>query len=143
MSSVCSAGHVNADGTAYCATCGLAITSTPATPPPPPSFPPAPAFGAPTSTGNYPYGVAPGGMGAPPRNGMGVAALVLGILSLFSYCFGPILGILAVIFGGLGISRANQGSATNKGMATAGLVMGIVGLVLWSIVLLAAMAGGQ
>jgi len=137
MSAVCSAGHANAEGTKYCATCGLAITSAPVAPPP---FSTAPPVGAPPNVVSYPYASAPGSMGGPPRNGMGVAALVLGILSLVSYCFGPILGLLAIIFGGVGISRANQGSATNKGMATAGLVMGIIGLVLWGIVLLAAMA---
>lgn len=55
-------------------------------------------------------------------NGIATASLVLGILALFL----PILGILAVIFGGIGISKANQG-ASGKGLAIAGLVLGIVG----------------
>src|SRR5205809_3162347 len=38
-------------------------------------------------------------------NGMATASLVLGILGLFL----PILSILALIFGGIGISKANQG----------------------------------
>lgn len=57
-----------------------------------------------------------------PTNGMAIASLVLGILGLFL----PGLGILALIFGGIGISKANQG-AGGKGMAVAGLVLGILG----------------
>ncbi len=70
---------------------------------------------------------------APARNGMGTAALVLGILALvFAILFFPVglvLGILAVIFGFIGRGRANRGEATNGGAATAGLVMGILGLI--------------
>jgi hypothetical protein len=57
-----------------------------------------------------------------PSNGMATASLVLGILGFLL----PILSILALIFGGIGISKANQG-APGKGLATAGLVLGIVG----------------
>jgi hypothetical protein len=59
---------------------------------------------------------------ARPTNGMANASLVLGILGMFL----PILSILALIFGGIGISKANQG-ASGKGMAVAGLVLGILG----------------
>jgi Domain of unknown function (DUF4190) len=55
-------------------------------------------------------------------NGMAVASLVLGIVGVFL----PVCGVLALIFGGIGISKANQG-ASGKGMAIAGLVLGIVG----------------
>lgn len=57
-----------------------------------------------------------------PTNGLATASLVLGILGLFI----PILGVLAVIFGSIGISKANQG-ASGKGLAIAGLVLGILG----------------
>jgi hypothetical protein len=53
---------------------------------------------------------------------MATASLVLGILGFLL----PLLSILALIFGGIGISRANQG-ATGKGLAVAGLVLGILG----------------
>lgn len=70
-----------------------------------------------------------------PTNGMAIASLVLGIVGIFL----PFLSILAVIFGGIGISKANQG-ASGKGMAIAGLVLGILGmLVLLSV---AAQPGG-
>jgi hypothetical protein len=65
-----------------------------------------------------------------PRNGMGTAALVLGILS---FLCGWILGLLAIIFGAIGIARANRGEATNKGMAVAGLILGIVFFSGWVI----------
>jgi Domain of unknown function (DUF4190) len=57
-----------------------------------------------------------------PTNGMATASLVLGILGMFV----PILGVLALVFGSIGISRANQG-ASGKGMAVAGLVLGVLG----------------
>ncbi len=57
-----------------------------------------------------------------PSNGMATASLVLGILGFFL----PILSVLALIFGGIGISKANQGAA-GKGLAIAGLVLGIIG----------------
>ena len=85
-----------------------------------------------------PY-AAPGyraGYGAPVavvRNGLGTAALVLGILSIpgaFTVIGGVLLGILAIIFGAIGRSRAKRGLATNGGSALAGLITGAVGLVL-------------
>lgn len=67
----------------------------------------------------------------PVRNGMGTAALVMGILGLF---LGWLFSLLAIIFGSVGIGRANRGEATNKGSATAGLWLGIIGFVGWIIV---------
>jgi hypothetical protein len=45
----------------------------------------------------------------------------------FTIVFPIILGILAVIFGAIGIGNANKG-AGNKGLAIAGLVCGILGI---------------
>jgi hypothetical protein len=62
---------------------------------------------------------------------MAVASLVLGIVSLIMFfTFVPpfILGGLAVLFGILGLSKANQG-APHKGLAIVGLVCGAVGIV--------------
>ncbi|HZD64933.1 MAG TPA: DUF4190 domain-containing protein [Acidimicrobiales bacterium] len=66
-----------------------------------------------------------------PRNGMGIAALVLGILSLVgivTIAVGAIFGILALVFGVVGWSRARRGQATNGGLALAGAITGGVGL---------------
>jgi len=80
---------------------------------------------------------------APPgivRNGLGVAALVLGVLSLvFMLLFPPggvIVGILAVVFGIIGVRRVGRGEATNRGQAVAGAITGGIGLLV-SVVLLA------
>lgn len=81
-------------------------------------------------------------MGAPvaKSNGMGVAALVLGILSILGGLFvvGGILGVLAVIFGFVGRGRAKRGEADNGGMALAGIITGIIGILLSVLILVLA-----
>ncbi|WP_274912094.1 DUF4190 domain-containing protein [Streptomyces sp. WZ-12] len=73
---------------------------------------------------------------AQPSNGMGVAALVLGLVGcvlgvfIFLFWMSWVPAVLAVIFGGVGLSRARSGRVTNKGMSVAGLVLGIIGLVM-------------
>jgi heme/copper-type cytochrome/quinol oxidase subunit 2 len=82
---------------------------------------------------------APGSPLAQPRNGFGVAALVLGLLAVvlsWTIIGGLVLGILAVIFGVLGRGRARRGEATNGGFSVAGIVLGAVGVVI-TIVLIA------
>ena len=73
---------------------------------------------------------APSG-GAAPQNGMGTAALVMGILQFF--CLGIIGSILAIIFGRMGMKRAEEGLATNGGAAKAGYWLGIIGVILFAI----------
>ncbi|MFF0018195.1 DUF4190 domain-containing protein [Streptomyces sp. NPDC005374] len=100
--------------------------------PPPPIAPGGPAgYGYP----GYPQGY--GGWPTPPvppQNGMGVAAMVLGILSCALFCMygvlSLILGVLAIIFGVKGRKRAERGEATNHGQAQAGFIMGIIGTIL-------------
>jgi hypothetical protein len=71
-----------------------------------------------------------------PRNGAGVAALVLGLLGLVLTLLvlpsplGALLGLLAVVFGIIGIGRAGRGEATNRGQAVTGLITGILALAL-------------
>lgn len=64
-----------------------------------------------------------------PQNGMGIAALILGIVGLVSCCF-VVPSVLAIVFGVIGNRKAKEGSATNGGMAMAGLIMGIIGVAL-------------
>ncbi|MBA2472806.1 MAG: DUF4190 domain-containing protein [Pseudonocardiales bacterium] len=74
-----------------------------------------------------------GAPGAPPRNGFGIAALVLGLLALvlcWTIVGGIVFGILALIFGLLGRARAKRGQATNGGLSVAGIVLGVIGLLL-------------
>ncbi|MER5631075.1 DUF4190 domain-containing protein [Streptomyces nitrosporeus] len=109
--------------------------------PPPPAAPvqpqgqygyPAPAAPAAPYAGYPGY---PGQVwgGPAPANGMGTAAMVLGILALCLFCLygipSLILGVLALIFGILGRKRAQRGEATNPGQALAGIIMGAIGIV--------------
>jgi Domain of unknown function (DUF4190) len=67
-------------------------------------------------------------------NGLAVASLVCGIIGLLIFSF--ILGPLAVIFGGVGLSRANRG-ASGRGLAIAGIVLGVIDIVLLVVLLVA------
>ena len=63
-------------------------------------------------------------------NGMATASLVLGIVGVFT-CFLIVPSMLAVTFGGIGVSRANGNPAVGgRGRAVAGLLEGIVSLAL-------------
>jgi phosphate/sulfate permease len=67
-----------------------------------------------------------------PRNGLGTAALILGILAILTIITifgGPILGIIAIILGFIGRGRAKRGEATNGGMAMAGIVLGAIAII--------------
>ena len=114
------------------------MTDTPSDRPP---YPPQPGQGPP---GGYPpAGQAPAGgyptaghpATRPRRNGMGTTALVLGVVALtlvLLLLFSPLgafLGLLAVLFGILGLMRANRGEADNRGQAVAGLVTGGIALL--------------
>lgn len=69
-----------------------------------------------------------------PRNGMGIAALVFGILALLTCWWlpvvGGILGIVAIVLGVVGRGRAKRLEANNKGVATTGLVLGVISLII-------------
>ncbi len=89
---------------------------------PPPNFPgPHQSYGRPAA-----------------RNGLAITSLVLGIAALLT-CWltfpGIILGILAVIFGGIGFARARADRVSNKGMAVAGLITGVIGAVIGTVLL--------
>jgi hypothetical protein len=109
------------------------VTDTPSDPPQYPTQPGPPQGQYPgPPQGQYP---AAGYPAARRRNGMGTAALVLGVVALvlvLLLLFSPVgafLGLLAVLFGILGIIRANRGEADNRGQAVAGLVTGAIALL--------------
>ena len=118
------------------------MTDTPSDPPPyqPPPGPPPdqPPPGQPPPGGYQAPGYQSPGYPAARgrRNGMGTAALVLGVVALvlvILLLFSPLgafLGLLAILFGILGLIRANRGEADNRGQAVAGLVTGAVALLL-------------
>ncbi|GAB3722024.1 hypothetical protein GCM10027598_36380 [Amycolatopsis oliviviridis] len=94
-----------------------------------------------TTPSPYPYQAAP--VTTPPRNGLGTAGFVLGLVGLL---FSPIpfIGVIAwplvivgLVLAGIGYSRAKSGVATNKGLALTGVILSAVGLViciLWTVV---------
>jgi hypothetical protein len=111
----------------------------------PPNGPGGPGMqGGPGMPGGYGYPGYPQGYGWPgmpmgPQNGMGTAAMVLGILSCCLFCiYGVVslgLGITAIVLGVKAKKRADRGEATNRGQAQAGFITGIVGTVLGILVI--------
>jgi|WetSurMetagenome_2_1015567.scaffolds.fasta_scaffold644204_1 hypothetical protein len=70
-------------------------------------------------------------------SGLAVASLVLGILSLVTWYGGPVLGILALIFGAVASANISRNrNLSGNGMAVAGLVMGLIGTLFWLVILL-------
>ena len=115
-------GEKNPDDAKFCSKCGtaLAVAEAPAAAPAPEAAPTPP-----------PSAVA----GGTRTSGMAIAALIIGIAGFIF--FGP-LGILAIIFGAIGISQINRDpNLKGKGMAVAGLVLGIISGVFWIIAIIA------
>ena len=61
-----------------------------------------------------------GAMG-PKTSGMAIASLVLGIVGCV-----PLFGLLAIVFGIIGINQTGPGKANGRGMAITGLVLGCI-----------------
>jgi len=60
---------------------------------------------------------------------------VLGIVGIF-LCFVIVPSILAVVFGGIAVSRANQNPAVGgRGRALAGLLLGVISLAFFVLLL--------
>jgi hypothetical protein len=101
----------------------------PPAPPPPPqygAYPPQP-YGAP----GYP----PGYVATPQNEGLAVAAMVIGIVSLVLAC-GYGIGLLgspaALVMGRISMKRIDRsgGQLGGRGMAQAGFILGIIGSIL-------------
>lgn len=98
---------------------------------PPGAYQPGPYQGGypppPMPYGDY-YQSAP----AAPKNGLGIAALVVAVIALlgsFSVIGGILGGVVAVILGVIGRGRAKSGEATNGGVALAGVVLGVIAII--------------
>lgn len=106
-------------------------------PPPPPAYGQQPdPYGQPAAPYGQPGYPPPA---AAPSNGQGLAAMILGIISIPLACCGYggiVLGILGIVFGVMGRRKADAGLATNRGQAQAGLICGAVGVVLGIVVLI-------
>ncbi|MEE1821503.1 hypothetical protein PUR61_04710 [Streptomyces sp. BE20] len=91
----------------------------------------APAFAAagPPPWAPYPMPV------PPPRNSLGTAAMVLGIvgstlsLAVILFWLSWLPALLAVILGAVGLGQVRKGLATNRAAALAGVILGITGLL--------------
>jgi membrane-bound ClpP family serine protease len=103
------------------------------TPSDPPQYPPQPGPG-----GSYAAGGYPAARGR--RNGIGTAALVIGVVALVLVVLllfsplGAFLGLVAVVLGIVGLVRANRGEADNRGQAVTGLVTGGLALLIGIVV---------
>jgi len=92
---------------------------------------PAPGYGPPQGYAQ-PSVQPPGGYatGAPypvrPTDGVSIAALVTGILSL---------GLVPIVLGIVGLKRTKANGTNGRGMSIAGIVLGGISLVFWSIVI--------
>ncbi|MER8045331.1 DUF4190 domain-containing protein [Streptomyces sp. NPDC094032] len=70
------------------------------------------------------------------RNGLGTAALILGIIGTLSgliplfFWLAGILGLIALILGLVGKGRVKRGEANNKGVALTGAILGLAALIL-------------
>jgi hypothetical protein len=74
---------------------------------------------------------------------MATAALVLGILALitsWTVIGGVLLGLLAIIFGIIGLRRASRGLAFGRGRAIAGIILGLLSMVIAALVIAAGAA---
>ncbi|MFF7442414.1 DUF4190 domain-containing protein [Streptomyces sp. NPDC008122] len=98
-------------------------------------YPPAPAPPAATGYGYPAPGYGQPGWQQPANNGMGTAAMVLGICAVvLAFCsygiLGLILGGIALPLGIAGRKRHLRGEANNKGQAVTGIVLGSIGIAL-------------
>ncbi|MFI8522479.1 DUF4190 domain-containing protein [Streptomyces sp. NPDC085481] len=79
-----------------------------------------------------PHAPAPAAM----RNGLGTAALILGIIGAVSgliplfFWLAGILGLIALVLGLVGRGRVKRGEADNKGVALTGAILGLAALIL-------------
>ena len=103
-------------------------------PPPPPPPPMQPLY----HTTNPPYQqpdmtVVQPMMARATNNGLCVAAMVLGIIAVVFFWapfFGIVLGVLATIFGAVGIPASAKKAQAGRGMGIAGLILGIIALAI-------------
>ena len=95
----------------------------------PPQMPPM----SPMSPQHQGY-VPPGYPGATKSNGPAIASLVCGILG----CIPILTGLLAIIFGIVGLKKTRDPQVGGKGLAIVGLVLGVLSIAGWGL-----MGGGM
>ena len=119
----------------------------PPPPPPPGGYPPPPpgyAAGYPPAPPQPYSGYAPSPTSM--KNGLGLAALVVGLISLpasVTIIGGIILGITAIILGFVARGRVRRGEADNGGVALSGIVLGALGTLLSIVMIVVAVVAGN
>jgi hypothetical protein len=111
--------------------------------PPPPLIPPPPSLPLPAA--------GPAVEVAPPRaaNPIATAAFVVGIVALLTGIlfvtapFGALLAILALVLGGVGITKARRTNGPGIGLSIAGMVTGLLGLIAASVWLALGIVGNS
>ncbi|WP_432488224.1 DUF4190 domain-containing protein [Kineococcus sp. SYSU DK018] len=84
--------------------------------------------------------------GAKPRNGAGLASLILGIVGLllcWLFGIGLLPGLIGLVLGVVGLRRAKRGEATNKGVAVAGIVTSVLAVIAGAVFLALTIALGN
>jgi hypothetical protein len=122
-------GAQNADNAPFCANCGSRFEQ---------QAPAAPTYAPPAAPAYAPTGYAPAGGYTPapvsnPGKGLGVAAMILGIISLVLWCtvyVSIFTSIVGLILGAIGLKKSKDAGMGN-GMAVAGLVTSIIALGSW------------
>jgi hypothetical protein len=83
------------------------------------------------------YGAAPSGYteARPPSNGMGLAALILGVVAVLGAwiplvnLISIVLAILGIVLGFMGLRKVKRREATNRGMALTGIILSAFALL--------------
>ena len=67
-----------------------------------------------------------------PKNGFGVASLILGIIGLFGSFFviGALPALIGLVLGIIGYRRTKSGEANNSGVAIAGIITSVLALMI-------------
>ena len=86
---------------------------------PPPQYPPQ----TPPPPGFSPGPMPPQG---PKSNGLAITSLIMGILSCI-----PGVGLLAILFGALGMGKAKDPRVGGKGLAIIGIILGLISIIAW------------
>ncbi len=96
----------------FCPNCGAPVPNEPA------------VFTAPAAQPSAP------GAATQKTNGLAIAALILGILSVFCCCFSPIFSILAIVLGAVALPKIQREKSAGKELAVVAIVLGGVMLLL-------------
>lgn len=133
-----------ASGTPYGATPGYPPSSPAGYPTSPVAYPGGPEAYPSSGAPGYGYGYGPPVVAAAqPTNGMAIASMVVslvGLVSLFCYGFGGLVGIVGAILGHVARRQIRERGDAGGGMALAGVIIGWITVVLGVVIVAAFVA---